>query len=215
MNDAPPDANVIVFGFSTGFRQWMLIAVIGFLCIVSFYLFGLYYELIHDGGWLIEIVIIGGIAFFGLLAIIAAVAWSKSSDRVSLDDSEITFLPHRGTAMSIRWNEVDKVDAHDVMKRLTITGVSGTKRINLEYQLEDFARLRDIVLTRTSEQRDLSPAAREFYRNYTARLQFFVAIPLVTIWGCLGLYYSRSPVALGFFGLQFTRYMLSRANQAK
>src|SRR5206468_5809825 len=62
-------------------------------------------------------------------------------------------VPGRPTLI-LSWPEITRVRARDVLQRLDLADVTGTRRIVLAYQMENFARLRQIIRERTT------PAAR-------------------------------------------------------
>jgi hypothetical protein len=65
----------------------------------------------------------------------------------------------------LRWEEIANVEARDIARRLIVGDAPGVRRIKLEYQLENFDKLRDIVLERAAARRAQGSARSVFNRN--------------------------------------------------
>lgn len=147
--------NAISFGFPRIYRGAMifvLVACFGFIGFCG----GV---AAREPGVRALAIVLGGGALFAFIGGLSVTHLSRLRDRISVDDNGISYMPRRGPATFIGWNEVGKVEARDSLGRLVVRDVSGSRRINLEYQLEDFDRLREIVLQRTAEQRQARLAA--------------------------------------------------------
>lgn len=157
---APAGASAISFGFPRIYRGALI-----FLLVACFGFIGFSAGVAMDEpGMRSFVVAAGGVALFGSGAIISAIYWSRSRDRISVDDDGIAYVPHRGPATFIGWGEVGKVEAHYLIRRLVVQDRMGLRRINLGYHLEDFSRLREIVRKRTAN-RPGRPAPIESYRE--------------------------------------------------
>src|SRR5262249_33766026 len=137
------------FQFPPSYRRMTIACLVGF-CI--FAVFSAFLPLIDPGSksWAIATIAVPEFALFGLLAARAAL---MSRDRVAVSDDGIWYLPHRGTSTFMRWDEIAKVEVRELTKRLVIADATSHKRINLEYQLDRFDRLRSLVLDRTAARR--------------------------------------------------------------
>ena len=105
-----------------------------------------------------------------ILTISVCLAWCvtmfrRADDEVVLDDSSIAYrVPGRSTVI-LSWPEVTGVRARDLLQRLDLSDVTGTRRIVLAYQMENFGRLRLIIRERTTPPATAGPPRRVFARS--------------------------------------------------
>lgn len=134
----------------------------------------------------------------------------RADDEVLVDESSIVYRVPGRTPVILSWPEVTRVRARDVLQRLDVSDVTGTRRIVLAYQMENFARLRQIIRERTAPPPTAGPAQRVFVRSAASMLLslhwplIFVVVaawfwrlgasPLAMLWGIgWGLWVLLSP----------------------
>jgi hypothetical protein len=158
---APPDATL--FKFPGGTTAIML-----FSSILTFSLMiGLLYTVLSDPhrGSLelaaLSVVIFGAGSFFSFRVS------QRCRDTIAVNNQGIWYLSRNSPPTYIAWNDVATVDAKETQQRLVLTDRSGTRSIRLEYQLADFSKLRDFVLSHAVELAKLKqPASGIFHRSW-------------------------------------------------
>jgi hypothetical protein len=156
-------ANATTFKFTAGTATVLLVWSILCFCIA---LFGLYHLVFDPGPGSIGIA-----AVAALLATTGFFAFRSSHrfrDTVAVNADGIWYLSRRrGESTYIAWSEVATVDAFDTQQRLLLRDASASRRIRLEYQLKDFSKLRDFVLSHaTSCQKPNGPSPSLFHRTW-------------------------------------------------
>jgi hypothetical protein len=190
-----PDSNEKSFGFPSDYRGLIIFLLIGCCGFIAFFIVVALAEQDRES----LVAALGGVTLFGTGAVYVAQGLTRVRDRISVDDEAISYLSQRGPATVIAWNEIGEVEAHDFWRRLVVSDLNGRRKIKLEYQLEDFDTLREIVLKRTAERRNQTPAETEFRRNYANR-GFFLLVFLA--FAAIGVVVMRkaSPVrGMAFF----------------
>ncbi len=136
----------------------LLVALLGFvaLCFVL--------PIIEPGRKSLILALIGTAEFRGFEVLFIGIL-RKWSDRVAVDDRGLWYLPHKRLPNLLRWEEIANVEARDIARRLIVGDAPGVRRIKLEYQLENFDKLRDIVLERAAARRAQGSARSVFNRN--------------------------------------------------
>jgi hypothetical protein len=120
-----------------------------------------------------------GIAAVGAAILAAAGIFTFRSsgrfrDTIAVNADGIWYLSRSGESTYIAWSEVASIDARDTQQRLVLRDASGSRRIRLEYQLEDFAKLRDFVLSHaTSLQKPHGPSPTLFHRTWINKCLLF------------------------------------------
>jgi hypothetical protein len=90
-----------------------------------------------------------------MLTLGVSLAWcvamfKRADDEVVLDESSIVYrVPGRPTLI-LQWPEITRVRARDLLQRLDLTDVTGTRRIVVAYQMENFGRLRQMIREHTT-----------------------------------------------------------------
>lgn len=87
----------------------------------------------------------------------------RSREVIVVADDGLSCRSPAGEAVSIPWAEIASVKAQNVMQRLLVQDAQGTRRIHLEYHLQDYGELRRIVLERSGES--ARSTALELNRN--------------------------------------------------
>lgn len=99
---------------------------------------------------------------FGVFTVVTLRVLHLSRDRIAVDQSGIWYVPQHAPVTFIAWDQVARVSAHDTLRRLVLSDVTGTKGIRLEYQLRDFDQLRQFVLAHASNRESLRGNNRQF-----------------------------------------------------
>ena len=151
-----------------------------------------------------------GLVFFGSLAAMSLSAFGRFRDRVAVSSTGIWYLPRKGQATCIAWSEVASVEAHETQQRLILRDAAGTRKIRLEYQLEDFSELREIVLRHTAALiRAQTAGIRVFHRSPINKIIILgLATPGAIMSGAM-----RSPLPLLFFSVPLVMVALCDLNR--
>ncbi|HEY3097976.1 MAG TPA: hypothetical protein VGL14_03655 [Methylomirabilota bacterium] len=110
-----------------------------------------------------------------MLTVGTSLAWCvtmfrRADDEVVLDESSIAYrVPGRPTLI-VSWPEITRVRARDLLQRLELSDVTGTRRIVLAYQMDNFARLRQIIRERTTPPATTGPPQCVFAKSLGAIL---------------------------------------------
>lgn len=81
------------------------------------------------------------------------------------------------------WDEIDEIREKVWMQRLTIVARAGRSKINLEYQLDGFDRLRQTVLERTKASRERRTQALLEFRKERRTFDIIVAVVALSCGG--------------------------------
>lgn len=92
-----------------------------------------------------------GASIMAAFSFLAFRSFLRFRDGVAVDNTGIWYRPKKGIPTYIAWAEVAAVETHESMQRLVVRDLSGARRIRLEYQLENFAQLREFVLSHVSD----------------------------------------------------------------
>jgi hypothetical protein len=166
--DVGPAQNAEIFRFPAAFRYIMIACSIGFLGLTAF---SVSLPLIEPQGSSLSVVFTCAL-LFGALSLLSISCVYKSFDRVAADDEGIWYLPRNRPARFIAWTQIRSVRAKEFLKRLVIDDLAGSETIRLEYQLEDFSKLRTIVLNRTEDLRRRASSPSQLGGDYHYILLF-------------------------------------------
>jgi hypothetical protein len=156
-----PDS--LVFKFSRTLPWMMLGASILFLGVVAFVLAWRLTDPTHSSLAIVLLCLV----LFGSFAALCLRSFRRLRDSVAVNFEGIWYLPSSGEPTFIAWREIASVNALDTQQRLVLLDASGRRSIRLEYQLENFARLRDFVLRHTASATQLrAPSAEVFHRTW-------------------------------------------------
>ena len=110
-------------------------------------------------------------------------SFSRFRDSVAVSSEGIWYLARSGKSIFIAWADVAEVKADDTMQRLILRSADGTRAIRAEYQLENFAALRDFVLAHAKELVHLNPSGISvFHRTWINKIVLTVfGVPLLLI----------------------------------
>lgn len=107
------------------------------------------------------------VAFGGTMGSFVLRSALRCRDRVAVTSEGIWYLPRKAPPTWIAWREVTAVEAHETQQRLVLKDGTGARTIRLEYQLENFSRLREIVLRHTSALvQAQATRTRVFHRSF-------------------------------------------------
>ena len=143
---APLDPEVEEFSYSPAFR---LICILCTLALSVFAILFVALPFIDRRGSATYPMALFGVLLFGILAVFGASILRKLWDRIVIDSEGISYRQRRGGSTTIAWPDIATVTANDVKQRLVLADIGYGKTIKLEYQLEDFSRLRKRVLDHT------------------------------------------------------------------
>jgi hypothetical protein len=138
--------------------------------------------------------------FLTAFGVLCLRSFNRCYDTVAVNPEGIRYLPRKGENTFIAWNNVASVSARDVMQRLVITDLSGRKTIRLEYQLDNFEQLRDIVLRYTEAARFRRPFAKVFDRNWANRGLFLGCFAACLLLAYLAVHQGQRGASLGMIG---------------
>ncbi len=108
-----------------------------------------------------------GALVFGSFATFSLRSYARVRDRVAVNSEGIWYMARKGTPTFIAWRDVASVKVNDTQQRLVLVDGVGRRTIKLEYQLEDFGKLRDFVLCHTVKQTLMNAVgANVFHRTW-------------------------------------------------
>jgi hypothetical protein len=90
--------------------------------------------------------------------VLSAAMVRGSGDTVEVTEEGLWYRASTGQSTFLAWDEIGDVQAQNVMQRLLVTDASGSRRIYLEYHLENFGELRRAVLERSMATSPRRPA---------------------------------------------------------
>ena len=140
--------DVSIFGFPSGL-SWMML---GATCLFgAAAVAGPTMAVLHPSDRGSVAIAICSLVAFGGFSALTLRAFFRFRDSVAVNREGVLYLPKSGEPKFISWSDAD-VRADDTGQRLVITDQAKTEKIRLEYQLENFSKLREIVLEHTASQ---------------------------------------------------------------
>lgn len=100
----------------------------------------------NTGSWAIGVL---SLAFL-LIGVLLAYDSFRLRYSVAVSPQGIWYLPPSPQPIHLAWNEVGNVRANDVMQWLVVKDVSGIRGFRVDYQVENFSELRDLILKNTT-----------------------------------------------------------------
>jgi hypothetical protein len=116
-----------------------------------------------------------------VFATLALRAFHRFRDSVAVNADGVWYLPRKGEPTFIAWVDVANVKVDDPMQRLVLFDSTGSRRIRLEYQLENFGQLRDFVVAHTASDRLWSPAVNVFHCPWISKGVYLACAVLILI----------------------------------
>lgn len=121
------------------------------------------------------------LVIFGSISVLSFRSSLRLFDHVAVNSNGIWYVPRNGHSIFLAWQDIGTVVADDVQQRLLIGDAAGRTTIHVEYQLEDFQRLRGFVLSHTQARtRADKPPITTFHRTWINKLVFlFFSAPFL------------------------------------
>jgi hypothetical protein len=193
-------ANASIFKFPAGTAMFLLVCSILCFCLLMFLL---YKQVSHPVPGSIGIAAVGA-AMLAAAGFFTFRSSCRFRDTIAVNADGIWYLSRSGESTYIAWSEVASVNVLDTRQRLLICDASGSRKIRLEYQLQDFANLRDFVLSHaTALTKPHGPSSNIFHRTWINKiiLLIFAGLslllaglvvgqpkPFIICIGCAGLF---------------------------
>jgi hypothetical protein len=190
----PTDA--LVFKFPSGLA-WVVLG--GAFLFLGFMIFVLALPLIEPSQASLAVELLG-VTVSGSFATMCLRSFRRLRDSVAANSHGIWYLPRKGESTFIAWSDVASVNARDTQQRLVLTDATGSRSIRLEYQLEDFSRLRDLVLRNTASTRLHSTAATDFHRTWINKGVFLCGTMLFIVFAWLSRAQGQPGPSFFFMG---------------
>jgi hypothetical protein len=112
------------------------------------------------------VVVLPCIVVFGAFAALCLRSFGRVRASIAVNSEGIWYLPRKREPIYVAWSDVARVRVQDTQQRLVLCDATGRRRIRLDYQLEDFVRLRDFVLRHTEATRLREPTTDVFHRTW-------------------------------------------------
>lgn len=117
---------------------------------------------------------------------------------VSVDEDGLWPTIKEKDAALVRWSSVVRLREREIMQRLEALDSSGKVVAKLEYQLQDFQRLRSIVLQRVKLERNQSTVTGVHQKS---RWYHFFSIGSMIGFALLGWYVGQTEPLIGYAGM--------------
>lgn len=202
----PPDATLFTFPPAT-----RLLVII---CLLGFTAFGILSVLVgwkdaRHGPWL-------GVIVFGTAALLTINILRRLWDKIGVNSQGIWYLPRRGEPKFIAWTDVGTLKANDVGQRIIISDKGGTTTIKIEYQIGNFAKLREIVLSNTPISiRRAAAQISIFHRSKINKIIFVDMFVVSAILTYRAMYRSHFAAAFMFMGFSALSLVLIALDPSK
>lgn len=169
-------AGAEIFKFSQG-QAW--IALVGTIFLVGVFILTAIVGITGHNNRVL-FVAMALLPFYGAIGFFGFRSFHRLRDSIAVSPKGVWYLPKKGVATYIAWQDVATVKADDVGQRLVLLDTSGTRKIRLEYQLGNFAQLRDYVMSHADAAIHRVPAGNVFHRTWINKGGFCVlATPFV------------------------------------
>jgi YD repeat-containing protein len=165
----PPDANV--YTFATGASWVFLFAML--MAFAEAVL--LFYRAWTTPDPSTRITQIPEGVFFALVAELNWRFLRTSSARIAVNETGIWRRQGRGTDF-LSWNDVTSVRTNDTLQRLEITDRHDLTTIRVEYQVGNFERLRDYILSQTTQQAQLEKVGMNVFHAVSDNKMIYGAV---------------------------------------
>lgn len=119
-------------------------------------------------------------------------------DYVQVDESGIWYVSPNQRRLFVQWRDIAAVRARDVLQRLELSDAYGRVVMKVEYQLENFERLRAVIYERTRAHLKNDSERHTFSKGRSLRVGYGVAIVMfgaAALWAWL----EGEPWAAGGF----------------
>jgi len=106
--------------------------------------FSIYSSLFSDGRPDLLLFFVA-VVFFGWIGAIHLRRLRALYDRVAIDESGIWYIAAKGPNCRIAWDDIGSIKSHKIMWFLEVIDSSRSRRIRLEYNLDKFNSLRQLI----------------------------------------------------------------------
>ena len=141
--------------------------------------------------WIATIV---GVPVLGVLGWMCWVTWQHRREEVRADSSGITWSPRRNRRVTMSWSQVEGIRELALRRRLELMDGSH-RRLPLDYDLTDFARLQEIVRRNTPRLRERHVLMHAF-RPHPGERRLYLVSALVFITLATAGAVQREPFAV-------------------
>lgn len=141
MEHTEPSANARIFSFPRRSLRMLVTALVSCTALLSF---SIYSSLFSDGRPDLLLFFVA-VVFFGWIGAIHLRRLRVLDDRVAIDESGICYLPARGPNCWIAWDDIGSIKSHKIMWFLEVIDGRRSRRIRLEYNLDNFSGLRQLM----------------------------------------------------------------------
>ncbi len=148
MQNTEPGSQATVFSFPASARASIIVGLAAQLALLTCSIYAFAFAVKPPDVFMLAMM---G-TFFVWLGTITLRRLRAVDDRVAVDDTAVWYLPRRGVATCIRWSEIARLRQHRALHYLTMADTSGTRKIKLEYGLENLDKLRKLIHERTATQ---------------------------------------------------------------
>jgi hypothetical protein len=124
--------------------------------------------------------------------------WRKCDAYVRVSETEITYLSPHGEQISLHWRDLFALKERVLLQRLELYDTRGQKVMNLEYQLEDFDRLIQLIQRDAPQLREKHVIYKVFHRHGYVRSMLLGSCIFFAIFGLFILYKSNTLMGLVF-----------------
>lgn len=88
-------------------------------------------------------------------------------DSIAVNEEGIRYVSRYARSVYLPWSDVASIDVHESQQRLVLRDATNQKKIRLEYQIEDFSKLREFVLSHaTAVQKPYGAGQQVFHRSW-------------------------------------------------
>jgi len=141
-----------------------------------------------------------GVALFGSLFWYSLQVWKRVDDYIQVNGTGITYVSKRGQSTFLQWENISGIRGRFYLQRLELYDDRGQKAMNLEYQFENFDRLRQIVHENTGHLRERHALQKVFHRHAYVYSFYVVSILAIGSMAWFSLKQSASMPAIGIAG---------------
>lgn len=171
------------FRFPRSFKSLWLFCVVVFSGIV---LIVLVLAIIDSSqGWKLWLITGLCLALFIPATIYSFYVLRMGDDYVRVDSSGITYVPRRGKPVGLPWSDIHNIKERNYLQRLELYNARGRKVMNLEFQMEGFARLRQLILESAGHLKEKMSRVKVFRKAFFAHGMLIFAILLFAGMGWL------------------------------
>ena len=88
-------------------------------------------------------------------------------DSIAVNDEGVLYISRYAKSAYLPWDEVASIGVHESQQRLVLRDATNQRKIRLEYQIEDFSKLREFVISHaTAVQKPQGHGQNVFHRSW-------------------------------------------------